>query len=123
MAFAVPDDLGELCDCRSSRRQYGSAPRGLPPPCSSMSGCFSRTLSSAPVRLDVIAVGAAGEGDARANWGEHLDIGAPPRGDEFSEVSERCDDRSAARPPGGAGLDLLELGRVRAGIQTRYAVR
>ena len=70
------------------------------------------------MRSVIVAVGAAGEGDAGAGGGEHLGVGAAAGGDKFPAVDDRggqravIDHRSGARAPGGAGRDLVEFGGV-----------
>ena len=66
----------------------------------------------------IVALGAAGEGDAGAGGGEHFGIGATAGGDEFPAVDDRggqrpvIDHRSGAWAPGGAGRDVVEFGGV-----------
>jgi hypothetical protein len=66
----------------------------------------------------IVAVGAAGEGDAGAGRGEHFGVGAAAGGEKFPAVDHRggqrpvIDHGSGARPPDGAGRDFEELGRM-----------
>ena len=70
------------------------------------------------MRVVIVAVGAAGEGDAGAGGSQQLGVGAAAGGDEFPAVDHRggqrpvIDHGSGARPPGGAGLDLEQFGGV-----------
>ena len=67
-----------------------SAPRGLPPCSSTMSGCLARILSSAfQIRIVIVALGAAGEGDAGAGGSQHFGIGAAAGGEKFPAVDDR----------------------------------
>ena len=71
-----------------------------------------------PDALVIVAVGAAGEGDAGAGGGEHLGVGAAAGGEEVAAVDHRggeravVDHRAGARAPGGAGRGLEQLGGV-----------
>ena len=73
------------------------------------------------MRVVIVAVGAAGEGDAAAGGGQHFRVGAAAGGDKLAAVDDRCgqgpviDHGSGARTPDGAGGDLEQLGRVIAG--------
>ena len=64
----------------------------------------------------IVAVGAAGEGDAAAGGSEHLGIGPPAGGEKFAAVDNRrgqgavIDHRSSVRAPGGTGRGLVEFG-------------
>ena len=70
-------------------------------------------LPDAPV---IVAVDAAGKGDAGPGRGQHLRIGAAAGGDEFAAVDDRggqcpvIDHRAGARAPGGAGRGLEQFG-------------
>ena len=70
------------------------------------------------MRVMIVAVGAAGEGDARAGGSEHFGVGAAAGGEEVAAVDHRggegavVDHRSGARAPGGAGRDLEQFGGV-----------
>ena len=67
------------------------------PPCSrTMSGCFSRALSSASqIRSWIVAVEPAGEGDP-VRPGKHLGLGAAAGGEEVAAVDHRRGDRAVA---------------------------
>ena len=68
------------------------------------------------MRLTIVAVGAAGEGDAGAGGSEHFGVGAAAGGEEFAAVDHRggqaavVDHRSGARAPGGSGRGLEQFG-------------
>jgi hypothetical protein len=65
-----------------------------------------------PDRIDIVAVAAAGEGDAGAGRSENLGVGTAARGDKFPAVDDRGGEgavigfRAAARPPRRAGVGL-----------------
>ncbi len=69
----------------------------------------------------IVAVGTAGEGDARTGRSEELGVGAAACGEKFPAVDHRgrqravIDHGSGARAPDGAGRDLEQLGGVIAG--------
>ena len=68
-----------------------------------------------PDRLVIVALGAAGKGDAGAGGSQHLRVGAAAGGDKFPAIDHRSrqgamtDDRSGARTPGGAGGGFEQL--------------
>ena len=70
------------------------------------------------MRRVIVAIGAAGEGDAGAGGGEDFGVGAAAGGEKVAAVDQRggeravIDHRSGARAPGGAGRDLEQLGGV-----------
>ena len=70
------------------------------------------------MRVVIVAVGAAGEGDPRAGRGQHFGIGAAAGGDELAAVDHRggqgavVDHRAGARAPGRAGRGLEQFGGV-----------
>ena len=66
----------------------------------------------------IVAVGAAGKGDAGAGRCQHFGVGAAAGGEKFAAVDNRrgqgavIDHRSGVRAPGGTGRGLVEFGGV-----------
>ena len=81
-----------------------SAPRGLPPCSSTMSGCLARILSSASQDAGVIvALDAAGEGNARTGRSENFSVRAAAGGEKFPAVDHRGGERAVIDHGSGAG--------------------
>ena len=73
-------------------------------------------VEGVPDAVDIVAVGAAGEGDAGAGGSVDFRLGASPGGKEVAAVDDRrgkravVDHRSRTRAPDRSGRDRKQLG-------------